>query len=138
MNKTEKLNDKELEELRKFFENDHFAKNAGCHIDEAGSGWSVCSMDVTDAHRNAFGMIMGGAMVTLADFAAAVIGNRPGKYTTANSVTTTFVGNTKSDKIFANAVLKRDGRSTNYIEVEITDDKGKQLAFVTVLGFHLS
>ena len=88
MNKTEKLNDKELEELRKFFENDHFAMNAGCRIDEAGSGWSVCSMNVTDAHRNAFGMIMGGAMVTLADFAAAVIGNRPGKYTTANSVTT--------------------------------------------------
>ena len=138
MNKTGKLDDKELEELRKFFDNDHFAMNAGCRIDEAGSGWSVCSMDVTDAHRNAFGMIMGGAMVTLADFAAAVIGNRLGKYTTANSVTTTFVGNTKSDKIFANAVLKRDGRSTNYIEVEITDDKGKQLAFVTVLGFHLS
>ncbi|MBO7337078.1 MAG: PaaI family thioesterase [Paludibacteraceae bacterium] len=138
MNQKEKLNEKELEELRKFFENDRFAMTAGCRIDEVGNGWSICSMNITDAHRNAFGMIMGGAMMTLADFAAAVIGNRPGKYTTANSVTTTFVGNSKSDKIIAHAKLRRDGRSTNYIEVEITDKEGKQLAFVTVLGFHLN
>ena len=134
----DKLNERQTEELREFFSKDGFARNAGCHIDSVGCDWSICSIDINDMHRNAFGMIMGGVMVTLADFAATVISNRPGKYTTANSLNTTFVGNSKSNRIKAYARLRRDGRSTNYTEVEICDDEGKQLAFITVLGFHLN
>jgi len=133
-----KLSEQELEEVRKFFSGDKYAVMSGCHIDEAGDDYSVCSMKITENHRNAFGGVMGGAMVTLADLAAAVISNRPGNYTTANSMNTTFVGNTKDDLIIATAKQLKDGRSTNYVQVEIKDSKGKQLAYVTVLGFHLN
>ena len=133
-----KLNEQELQELREFFSGDKFAEMTGCHIEEAGDDYSICTMKVTDMHRNAFGGIMGGAMVTLADYAAAVVSNRPGKYTTANSMNTTFVGNSKDSLMIAEAKLLRDGRSTNYVEIKIKDSTGKPLAFVTSLGFHLS
>ncbi len=133
-----KYNETELQELRDFFGGDKFAEMTGCFIKEAGDGYSICTMEVTDMHRNAFGGIMGGAMMTLADYAAAVVSNRPGKYTTANSMNTTFVGNSKDGLMIAEAKLIRDGRSTNYIEVKITDSTGKPLAYVTSLGFHLT
>lgn len=126
-----------LEKVREFFAGDKFAAMAGCFVEEVDENHSVCSMEISDKHRNAYGGIMGGAIFTLADFAAAVVANQDGAKTVANNMNITFVGNTKEDKIIATAVMKKDGRSTSYVEVEILDKNGKQIAYTSVLGFHL-
>ena len=132
MHSEEKLN-----EIRNFFAGDKFAAMAGCYVEEVDSDYSICSMKIGPEHRNAYGGIMGGAIFTLADFAAAVVANQDGAKTVANNMNITFVGNTKDDRLVATARMIKDGRSTSYVEVEILDGKGKKIAYTTVLGFHL-
>ena len=132
MHSEEKLN-----EIRYFFAGDKFAAMAGCYVEEVDSDYSICSMKIGPEHRNAYGGIMGGAIFTLADFAAAVVANQDGAKTVANNMNITFVGNTKDDRLVATARMIKDGRSTSYVEVEILDGKGKKIAYTTVLGFHL-
>ena len=67
---------KTLEEAQEIFKGDRFATVNGMHIDELGEDWCVCSMTLTDDHRNAYGGVMGGVTFTLADFALAVTSNQ--------------------------------------------------------------
>ncbi len=61
---------------REVFLKDRFATEAtGINIAHAGVHESICTLDLTDRHRNARGAAMGGVMYTLADFAAAVAAN---------------------------------------------------------------
>lgn len=130
--------EEELNEIRAFFDKDMFAKNAGCYIEEVDDDHSVCSMLVGEGHRNAYGGIMGGAIFTLADFAAAVLANQHGAKTVANTMNITFVGNSKEDMLIATAKMVKNGRSTSLVQVEILDKTGKQIAYTSVLGFHLN
>ena len=132
------VSEEKLKKTREFFDGDLFAKGAGCYIEEFDKDYSICSMKIGPEHRNAYGGIMGGAIFTLADFAAAVVANQDGMKTVANNRNITFVGNSKEDKLVATARLIKDGRSTSYVEVEILDKNGKKIAYTTVLGFHLN
>ena len=132
------VSQEKLEEIRNFFDGDRFAAMAGCFIEEVDESYSICSMEIGEKHRNAYGGIMGGAIFTLADFAAAVVANQNGAKTVANNMNITFVGNSKEDKIIATARMVKDGRSTSFVQVEILDSKGKKIAYTSVLGFHLS
>jgi len=66
---------KNIDEVRKMFQNDRFATENYAVIDEIGNGYAKCSMQINDRHRNAMGTVMGGASFTLADFAFAVASN---------------------------------------------------------------
>ena len=59
-----------LEEARAYFQNDHFATENGAVIDELGDDYAICSLTLTDRHRNALGNVMGGVCVTLYGFIA--------------------------------------------------------------------
>ena len=67
--------DKTLAEVRKIFEGDRFATENGAVIEEIGERSAVCSLTITDSHRNAMGAVMGGVYFMLADFAFAVAAN---------------------------------------------------------------
>ena len=67
---------KSLEEAREHFKKDRFAAFAGVEIDEMTDNTAVCSMTLSDAHKNAYGGVMGGAIFTLADLAFAVVANQ--------------------------------------------------------------
>ena len=64
-----------LQEVRHTFENDRFATENGAVIEEIGNHSAVCSLVITDSHRNAMGAVMGGTYFMLADFAFAVAAN---------------------------------------------------------------
>ena len=63
-------------ENKEHFKKDRFATLNGMQIDELGEDSCVCSMTLTDDHRNAYGGVMGGVTFTLADFALAVTSNQ--------------------------------------------------------------
>ena len=66
----------DVEEARAYFSNDKFAmKTTGIQIDDVKPLYAKCSLKITDAHKNAAGAVMGGAIFTLADFTFAVAVN---------------------------------------------------------------
>lgn len=126
-----------LEGVRQFFQNDHFATENGAVIDQAEDGLARCSMVLTEHHKNAAGGVMGGAIFTLADFAFAVASNFQGVLHVSRSSQVTFLGTAKGGQLIAAARRIKEGRHTCYYLVEITDELGTQVAYVTIDGFVL-
>ncbi len=72
-----------LPSYQKKFENDIFAKNAGIKLIDASPGYAKAEMKIGEKHLNAAGVVQGGAIFTLADFAFAVASNAHGKLSLA-------------------------------------------------------
>jgi len=62
----------DLENIREHYKKDRFATENGIVIDSVSEDCVVCSMDLTENHKNAARGIQGGAIFTLADLAFAV------------------------------------------------------------------
>ncbi len=126
-----------LEEIQKNFAADHFATQAaGCEIRLAEPGHSLCAMVLESRHCNAVGMLQGGAIFTLADFAFAVAVNAFSDYATVSlQHSITFLAPARGKTLLAEARCVRSGRSTCYYTVSITDDLGNSVAQMTVNGF---
>lgn len=126
---------KTLEEVKKFFENDRYAMENGAVIEEVDDGYAKCVMELKEHHKNAMGAVMGGAIFTLADFTFAVASNwNKGPHVSLTSQIT-YLGKAKGNKLIAEAKLVREGRTTCYYLVEVTDELGNQVAHVTSSGF---
>jgi len=63
----------------KQFEKDNYAKASGIKLVEASPGYAKASMEICETHHNSVGIVHGGAMFTLADFAFAVASNTNGR-----------------------------------------------------------
>ena len=130
-------NKKTLEEVRKIFEGDRFATENGAVIDEIGDHSAVCSLTITDYHRNAMGAVMGGTYFMLADFAFAVAANWEKMGCVSLRSDISFLGAAKGEKLIAKAVCIKDGKSTVCYRVDVTDELGNLTAIVTATGYHV-
>lgn len=119
---------------RERFAGDHFATEAcGCQVVEAAPGRAVCAFDVGEAHRNARGAVMGGAILTLADFALAVASNHAGEEGGAVTLTTSaeFLAPVRGSRVVATCEADREGRRVGFYTTQVTDELGTQVAKVT-------
>ncbi len=65
-----------LEQARERFMEDRYAtEQTGIELTAVGDHTSECTLQLSDCHRNARGVAMGGVLFTMADFAAAVAAN---------------------------------------------------------------
>lgn len=130
-------NKKTLEEVRKIFEGDRFASENGAVIDEIGNHSAICSLTITESHRNAMGNVMGGVYFTLADFAFGVAANweRMGCVSLRSDIS--FLGTAKGNRLIAKAVCIKDGRVTSCYRVDVTDDLGNLVSTITVTGYNV-
>ena len=128
---------KTLEEVRKVFEADRFATENGAVIEEIGHHSAICSLVLTDSHRNAMGAVMGGTYFMLADFAFAVAANWEKMGCVSLRSDISFLGAAKGEKLTAKAVCVKDGRTTVCYRVDVTDELGNLTATVTVTGYHV-
>ena len=126
-----------LDEAREHFKNDRFATNAGMVIDEIGEDCAVCSVTLTDDHKNAYGGVMGGVIFTLADFAFAVCANNIHSLSVAQQISINYLSAPAGDHLTAKAKCLKSGRTTSVITVMVTDDTGKDIALFTGTGFKL-
>lgn len=126
----------ELEKARELFSNDRYATETGAVIDELGDHYAKVSLTINDHHKNAMGGVMGGVYFTLADFAFAVASNWQKPGVVAIHTSTSFIGVPKTERIIAEAVLVKDGRSTCSYNVTVSDENGAPVAIVQCLGFH--
>ena len=128
---------KTIEEARKEFSKDRFASKAGAKIDEITEEYVICSLELNESHRNAYGGVMGGVIFTLADFAFAVLSNNIHSLTVAQNVNITYINAPKGDKLFARATCRKSGKTTTIINVDVYDDMERDVALFTGSGFKL-
>ena len=126
-----------IEEAREHFKNDKFAANAGVQIDDMTEQTCICSLVLTDAHKNAYGGVMGGAIFTLADLAFAVVANQIHSLSVASQVSINYLSAAKGSKLIAKAKSIKDGRTTTVIHVDVEDDTGRLVAIFTGTAFKL-
>ena len=126
-----------LENAREFFYKDKFAVNTGITLDEITDDVAICSLDIRDDHRNAYGGVMGGVIFTLADFAFAVLSNQIHQLTVAQQVDIHYLSAPKGDKLFAKATCRKSGRTSSIVNVDISDDTGRDVAQFIGTGFKL-
>ena len=133
------MSNERLQRARDEFSKDLYAtKLSGIVVEEAGDDHAICSMRLTDDHKNAYGGIMGGAIYTLADLAFAVASNFEKENATVSLVgQATFLSMTKGEVLFAEATRIKDGRTNCFYEVKVTDDLGKYIAVVSFTGAHV-
>lgn len=127
-----------LEEVREIFSNDRFATENFAVIDEIGENYAKCSMHLNERHKNAMGSVMGGATFTLADFTFAVATNWQEMKTVSISSNIAYIGVAKGSRLIAEAKMIKNGRTTCYYQVSISDDLGNKVAEVTITGLHKS
>ena len=126
-----------LDEAREFFYKDKFAVNTGVTLDELTEDRAICSLEVNDEHKNAYGGVMGGVIFTLADFAFAVLSNQIHQLTVAQQVSINYLSAPKGDRLIAEATCRKDGRTSSIILVNIRDDLGRDVALFVGTGFKL-
>ena len=126
-----------LESAREFFYNDKYAVNTGVTLDSLSEDEAVCSLDITDDHKNAYGGVMGGVIFTLADFAFAVLSNQIHKPTVAQQVSINYLSAPKGNKLIAEATCRKSGRTSSIIIVNVSDDVGRDVAQFVGTGFKL-
>lgn len=129
------MNLETLENVRNIFEKDRFATENGAVIEEIGDHYARCSMRLASRHRNALGAVMGGASFTLADFAFAVAANWQNPGVVSQSSNITYLGTAKGEMLTAEAVCVKDGRTTGYYRIDVSDELGNQVAAVTTTGY---
>ena len=126
-----------VESAREFFYKDKYAVMTGVTLDELTEDEAICSLEITDDHRNAYGGVMGGVMFTLADFAFAVLSNQIHQLTVAQQVSINYLSAPKGDTLFAEATCRKSGRTSSIIIVNISDDVGRDVAQFVGTGFKL-
>lgn len=128
---------KTMDDAREYFSRDRFATENGMTIDELDESHAVTSMEIGDRHRNAFGGVMGGAIFTLADFAFAALTNDRSHVTVAQQVSISYLSPAKGGRLVARARYRKDGRSSCVVNVDVSDDTGRDVAQFVGTGFKL-
>ena len=126
-----------IDAARAYFEGDRFAVNAGISIDEVAPGYAVCHFDITPDHLNAENGVMGGAIFTLIDLAFAAAANGIHLPTVAQQVSMNFLSGSRGATLTATARCRKDGRTSTIVTVDVTDEKGNDVALFTGTGFKL-
>lgn len=130
---------KDLEKARKFFVNDRYATElTGIIIDEIREDYARCSLKIRPEHLNANGLVMGGAIFTLADFAFAAASNTETRKSVSLSSTIEYFRPAGVGTLYAEAVCKKGGRQVGFYEITVRDESGKKIAQVNTSGFFTS
>lgn len=124
-----------MEQAKRFFEKDYFAKACGIEIDAVAKGWASCSFEIKEKHLNAGKTVQGGAIFTLADFTFAVAANSVGKLTVSLENQITYMHRAEGKRLIAVAKQVSETKSLCFYEVIIADELGHKVAKMSVTGY---
>ncbi|MDR3127492.1 MAG: PaaI family thioesterase [Tannerellaceae bacterium] len=117
---------------------DSFAQNAGIRLTHLSPGYAKAQMEITPAHLNGGGVCQGGAIFTLADFAAAAAANSHGILTFSVSSTVNFFQAQRQGTLFAEAHEVFDHKRLSHCEVRITNQQGDLIASFCGMSYRKS
>lgn len=127
-----------LEESIALFANDLYAtQQTGVRITRVSERYACCEMEIAEHHRNAMGIVMGGALFTLADLAFAAAANHNGLHWVSASSTINYLSPVRDGVVTAEVKCLKEGRRTCVYNIEINDHTGKLIAQVTTTGTNI-
>lgn len=123
-------------EMIEIIKNDQFAKLVGLELVKVELGYAEVRMVITEKHLNGVGIVQGGALFTLADFAFAAAANADGKVTIGINANITYSKPAKGKTLLAKASETSSSRSLCNYTVDIFDeDNAVLVAKFNATGF---
>ena len=116
------------ESIKQHFEKDRFAAETGIRLIELRSGFAKAYLQLEQRHLNSVGIVQGGAIFTLADFAFAAASNSGGKVAVAINTTLSFLKATQTGTLHAEATEISRTRRLSVCTVRITNDAEELVA----------
>jgi acyl-CoA thioesterase len=123
------------DKIIEYFMRDRFAVLAGIKILEVEPGHAMVEMDIAPKHLNAAGIVQGGAIFTMADFAFAVAANAGGQVTLSVSANITFLKSVTGKKLIAEAQEVSPGKKITDYNVEVFDESHELIARINIVGY---
>lgn len=121
-----------LQDIRDYYQGDLFATEAAdIRIDDAEPGWARVSMAIRPEVLNAKGSVMGGALYTMADFAASIADYEEGFVNMSVDSHMQFLRPAFGTTLIATAICTGRGRSIGYYRIRVEDDAGRPVATST-------
>jgi acyl-CoA thioesterase len=117
-----------MDALKKFVQQDQYARHIGVEILEYGRGSARARMEIDGHHRNSAGMVHGGAIFSLADAVFSVASNSHGTLAVAINVSISFFKSATGGTLFAEAEeVSINPKLATYL-ITVTDDAGNKIA----------
>jgi len=120
-----------MSDLRTFFGGDLFAARNGVELLEVVEGRALARLTVSGEHLNAAGVVQGGAVFTLADFAFAAASGSRGNVALAIEAHVTFLRAVREGVLLAEAREESGSRRLSTCTVRVTDEGGALVALFT-------
>ncbi len=121
--------------VRRVMRGDRWAAVAGARLVEVREGYARVRMRLRPDHLNGVGVVQGGAVFTLADFAFAVASNSHGTVAVALDVAITFARGARAGVLTAEAVEESVSRRVSVCNVRVTDARGEIVALFRGTAF---
>jgi acyl-CoA thioesterase len=117
-----------MKNLEEFFQRDVFVQHCGIELVSMAPGHAVTRMTIQPWHFNAIGIVQGGAIFTLADYAFAVASNAHGTVAVGINVSITYLKSAKTGTLTAEArEVALNPKLASYT-VNVTDEAGALIA----------
>lgn len=114
-------------EMIKTVKNDQFAKLLGLELITVDIGYAEVRMEIKEEHLNGLGIVQGGAIFTLADFAFAAAANAGGKVSVGINANINYFKPAKGKYLLAKATETSSSRSLSNYNVDIFDEDNEVL-----------
>ncbi|NPE27744.1 PaaI family thioesterase [Methanococcoides sp. SA1] len=124
-----------MEKIKEFFKMDKFAEHVDIELMEVSEGHAKAKMDIHEHHLNGVGIVQGGAIFTLADFAFAAAANSHGTVAVAINANISFVTSTKSGTLYAQANENSKNPKIATYTVDITNAEGNSIAIFQGMAY---
>lgn len=131
---------------RQFFAADRFATQVcGAEIIAVNEKETLVGLELTPSHTNAAGMVMGGVLFTLADFAFAVAANteiaasgddQPLWISLDSSIH--YLSPVKGNRLTAKTECVKTGRTTCLFHIKIFDNTDRLVSTIETTGYRPS
>ncbi|MBR4683922.1 MAG: hotdog fold thioesterase [Spirochaetia bacterium] len=109
---------------------DKFVDLCGITLDEIGPGYAKTSVEIQPQHLNGAGIIQGGVLFTLADYALASAANSREKVSVSIETSMSFIKGVSTGKVFAVAKEVSCGRTLARYNVPVTTEDGTLIALL--------
>ncbi|MDA0524873.1 PaaI family thioesterase [Methanococcoides alaskense] len=124
-----------MEKIKEFFKMDKFAEYIDVKLLEVSEGYAKAKMEIHEHHLNGVGIVQGGAIFTLADFAFAAASNSHGTVAVAINANISFVTSTTSGTLYAQARENSKNPKIATYTVDITDEEGNAIAIFQGMAY---
>jgi acyl-CoA thioesterase len=124
-----------MDDIITLMKKDTFAQLLGIEILEVSPGCTKVHMKVTKDHLNSPGMVHGGVIYSIADYAFAIACNSHGILSVAANCTINYLRPAKGATLTAEASEISVSRKLGTYQVKVTDGEGNLCALFTGLAY---